>query len=115
MRRKQFEREVQAALRDIPEAWAAVLAEVAILAADEPDPAQRGKGDLFGVFEGASLAERTAGFAYDPPRITIFRKPLERAFPTRRQRRMEIRRTVIHEVAHYIGAEERDMPGFGLE
>jgi predicted Zn-dependent protease with MMP-like domain len=114
MRSRQFEREVRAALEDIPAEWAALLADVPILIAEEPDAATQGK-NLFGLFEGASLAERTAGYGYDPPRITIFRKPLERAFPSRRQRRLEIRRTVIHEIAHYIGAEEADMPQFRLD
>ena len=115
MRRHHFEREVEAALREIPREWRKLLAEVPILVEDEPNPADAGDGELFGLFEGASLASRTTGYGYDPPRITIYRGPLERAFPSRTRRRLEIRRTVIHEIAHYVGAEERDMPAFGLE
>ena len=115
MRPRQFEREVLLALEDIPAEWAELLREVPILVADEPTAEQAGGEELFGLFEGASLAERSAGHAYDPPRITIFRRPLERAFRSRERRRREIRRTVIHEIAHYVGAEEADMPGFNLE
>ncbi len=115
MRRRQFEREVRSALWEVPSEWAGLLAEVPILVADEPDAADAADGEVFGLFEGASRAERNAGFGLDPPRITIYRGPLERAFPTRSRLRREIRRTVIHEIAHYIGAEEADMTRFGLD
>jgi len=115
MRPGQFEREVRAALAEIPPEWARLLREVPILVADEPDETLTSAEELFGLFEGASLAERAAGHAYDPPRITIYRKPLQRAFRGRERRKREIRRTVIHEIMHYVGGEERDMPRFGLD
>lgn len=115
MRPGQFERVVREALAEVPPEWARLLREVPILVEDEPDPAQAGGDELFGLFEGASLAERSAGYGYDPPRITIYRKPLERAFRGRERLRREIRRTVLHEIMHYVGGEECDMGRFGLE
>ena len=44
-----------------------------------------------------------------PRRIRIFRRPLEEAFPDPRQLEIEIRKTVIHELAHHFGFSERDL------
>ena len=38
-----------------------------------------------------------------PDKITIFRRPLERAFPDPKRLQEEIRITVLHELAHTCG------------
>lgn len=45
-------------------------------------------------------------------RITIFKEPLEEAFPTREQLLVEIRKTVVHELAHHFGWSEEDLEKF---
>ncbi len=44
-----------------------------------------------------------------PRRIRIYRRPLEEEFPDRRELEIEIRKTVIHELAHHFGFNERDL------
>jgi predicted Zn-dependent protease with MMP-like domain len=61
-----------------------------------------GEGDFGGVDE------------HDQPfhRIIIFKHPLEDDFPDLRELRLEIRKTVVHELAHHFGYTERDLDPF---
>jgi len=66
---------------------------------------------LYGYFmplEGASASEMLE----NPNRIIIFRNPLEEDFPDRRDLLIEIRKTVIHEIAHHFGLTDRDLEKF---
>jgi len=45
-------------------------------------------------------------------RLVIYKNPLEDDFPEPRELRKEIRRTVIHELAHHFGYSERDLDPF---
>jgi predicted Zn-dependent protease with MMP-like domain len=47
-----------------------------------------------------------------PHRIIIFKRPLEESFPDRRDLLIEIRKTVIHELAHHFGYSDRDLKRF---
>ena len=51
-------------------------------------------------------------FVQQPHQILIFKRPLEEDFPDPKTLRMEIRRTVIHELAHHFGWSERDLDAF---
>lgn len=48
----------------------------------------------------------------NPNRIIIFKYPLEEDFPDPRDLRIEIRKTVIHEIAHHFGWSDRDLERF---
>jgi predicted Zn-dependent protease with MMP-like domain len=68
---------------------------------------------VFGLYEemvpldeGSSLSQQM------PHRIVIYQRPLEREFPDRRQLMVEIRKTVIHEVAHRLGLTDEDLVEF---
>ncbi len=45
-------------------------------------------------------------------RLIIFKRPLEEEFPDRDQLLIEIRKTVIHELAHHFGWTDRDLERF---
>ena len=47
-----------------------------------------------------------------PHRLLIYKRPLEEDFPEPRQLRTEIRKTVIHELAHHFGWTDRDLEQF---
>lgn len=66
---------------------------------------------LYGYFmplEGASASEMLE----NPNRIIIFRNPLEEDFPDRNELLIEIRKTVVHEIAHHFGLSDRDLEKF---
>jgi predicted Zn-dependent protease with MMP-like domain len=88
-----------------------MLSNVEIVIEDEPTPEQIGsfeEGDeLFGLYEGTPLTERGSGYSMAlPDKITIFRRPLERACETPEEMANEVRITVIHELAHHFGIDE---------
>jgi len=66
---------------------------------------------LYGYFmplEGVAASEMLE----NPNRIIIFKYPLEEDFPDPRDLRIEIRKTVIHEIAHHFGWTDRDLERF---
>ena len=71
---------------------------------------------LFGLYEGTPLLER--GITADPllpDKITIFKGPLEAACESEEQIAEEIRRTVVHEVAHHFGIDEDRLRDLGYD
>ena len=104
-----FEEHVRAALDSLPPRLAAALENVAVLVRDE-DPEDP---DLFGLYEGTPLPERSGDAARLPDQITIFRLPLEESFPDPDELEEEIRITVLHELAHYFGIDEERLDELG--
>jgi predicted Zn-dependent protease with MMP-like domain len=72
---------------------------------DEEPPAGR---PLLGLYQGVPLTRRTSGYSGAlPDKITLFRGPLERLYGRDPERlRREIRRVVLHEVAHHFGISD---------
>ncbi len=105
-----FDEHVRAALDELPAHLAGALENVAVVVEDEhpEDP------DLFGLYEGVPLTERSS---WDggrlPDRITIYRRPLEEEFPDPEELREEIRITVLHELAHLFGIDEDRLDDLG--
>lgn len=116
--REQFEQLVEKAVESLPEDFAALLDNVVVLVEEEPsadDLAEVGmeadeEDELFGLYQGVNLLERDTAYSALPDRITIFRGPILRACTSRREVLREVRDTVIHELGHYFGMEEEQMP-----
>lgn len=95
-----FEEHVQAALDELPKSIADGLENIAIVIEDQhPDDPE-----LFGLWEADE---------YLPDKITIFERPLRRAFPDPKRLEAEIRITVLHELAHYFGLDEGEIEELG--
>jgi predicted Zn-dependent protease with MMP-like domain len=96
-----FEERVRQALDALPPDLARGLENVAVVVEKEnPD-----EPDLLGLFEEAP---------YMPAKVTIYRRPLEADFghdPALLEH--EIRVTVLHELAHYFGIDERRLAELG--
>jgi predicted Zn-dependent protease with MMP-like domain len=70
------------------------------------------EGDtLFGLFEPLDFGFDTDGES-PPERLWIFKNPHEEEFSDRKQLLTEIRKTVIHEVAHHFQWTDRDLAKF---
>jgi predicted Zn-dependent protease with MMP-like domain len=99
-----FDDSVQAAIDSLPEDLRQAMSNVAIMVEDEPPPGM----PLLGLYEGVPLTRRTTGYGGVPPdKITIYRGPLERHYgrdPDLLQR--QIRRVVLHEIAHHFGISD---------
>jgi predicted Zn-dependent protease with MMP-like domain len=98
--KKAFDESVRRALDSLPAPIVAKLENVAIVVEDE-DPEDP---DLFGVCREEP---------YMPVTIAIYRIPLEDEFPDREELEQEIRITVLHELGHYFGMDERELDDLG--
>jgi predicted Zn-dependent protease with MMP-like domain len=121
---RTFGRIVQRVVESLPEDLKPFLDNVVIDVEDEPDPDWlRREGyteeeiadgaPMYGYFAPMELPGEWSGDVVDlhelPHRIIIFKRPLEDDFPDRRELMLEIRRTVIHELAHHFGYTDRDI------
>jgi predicted Zn-dependent protease with MMP-like domain len=120
MSRKRFEALVAEALRDIPPDLRRALDNIEVVVEDWPTAEQLAEVDLgpddvlFGLYQGTPLPERSPLLPYRlPDIITIFQGPLEEECETTAEIRDEIRRTVIHEIAHYFGIDEDRLAELG--
>ena len=111
---------MQRALTLLPPDVYNALNNVAIVVQREPSRSDlRSAGlepdeDLFGLYVGTPLPERTAGAFPLPDRIVIYQGPLERAFPPR-EIPAEVAKTVRHELAHHFGMDDARLEELGLD
>lgn len=104
-------------VQGLPEQFRASLENVVIDVEAEPDPELLAELDvpegepLLGVFVGEAITEQEYGEHF-PNRIVLFKRPLERISRTRAELCYEIRRTVLHELAHHFGYSEDDLDDF---
>ena len=116
MAREEFEALVAKALDSLPEEFADLLANVAVVVEEEPDPEDLdavGLGDedeLFGLYQGVPQSARNTSYVALPDRVVIYRGPILRWCTTRREVIHEVRDTVVHELGHHFGLEEDEMP-----
>lgn len=120
MDRTRFTRLVAQVVNDLPEEFAARLANVEVVVEDEPTRAQlRGVGldpredTLFGLYEGVPLAERISDLPVLPDKISIFYLPIVESCASEAEIRAEVRTTILHEVAHFFGIEDEDLESWG--
>jgi predicted Zn-dependent protease with MMP-like domain len=99
-----FEQSVEDALEELPPNLRRFMSNVAIVVEQEPPDGM----PLLGLYQGLPLTERGAAYAgVAPDKITIYRGALERRYGSDPSRlRGEIRRVVLHEVAHHFGISD---------
>lgn len=110
MTRERFEELVDRALDEIPDELAEQVRNVVVLVEDDPPPEDP---HLLGMYDGLSLTERPANHTGLPDQIFIYRNPLQQMCVDEEQLVEEIRVTVVHEVAHHFGIEERRLHDLG--
>lgn len=99
-------------IETLPE-W--VLDEVENLVVVVEDEPRSEQGDLLGIYEGVSLAERGDYWGALPDRIVIFYRPhLELGLDDEELKR-EIRKTVLHEIAHHLGIDDDRLAELGWD
>jgi predicted Zn-dependent protease with MMP-like domain len=100
----EFEETVQAAIDSLPDDLRSSMSNVAIGVEDEPPHGQ----PLLGLYEGIPLTERSSAYSgVGPDKISIYRGPLERLYGHDPEVLQEqIRRVVLHEIAHHFGIDD---------
>ncbi len=75
-----------------------------------------GRGDsLYGLYEGTPGVEYGADWVQLPNKISLFRLPLEEDFADPAELADEVRRTVVHELAHHAGLDDSRLHGLGFD
>jgi predicted Zn-dependent protease with MMP-like domain len=99
-----FEQSIEDALDSLPPDLREFMSNVAIVVEEEPPDGM----PLLGLYQGFPLTRRGGGYAgVAPDKITIYRRPLERLYGSDPDcLRREIRRVVLHEVAHHFGISD---------
>lgn len=112
---RTFERIVHEALDELPR-WAIDSVDnLRVVVQEWPTSDQDPHGDgLLGLYDGIPLHDRGPEYyAEMPDTIFIFRQPhLELGLPAA-ELTAEIRRTVLHELAHYFGIDDDRLDEIG--
>jgi predicted Zn-dependent protease with MMP-like domain len=117
MSRAHFEQVVDRVLDALPDWVHRQIDNLVIVVEDWPTPEQDPNGEgLLGIYEGVSLAERGSDYwGAMPDQITIFRQPHLRLGVTGEALEEEIRRTVLHELAHHLGIDDERLQELGWD
>jgi predicted Zn-dependent protease with MMP-like domain len=109
-----FERIVEEALDSLPKRFADLVNNVAIVLEEEPSDEDREDLDeneeLLGVYRGVPLTGRSRYDPLLPDEIALFRGPIGRIARSRDEAIAEVRDTVIHELGHYFGLDDDELP-----
>lgn len=122
MHRTEFESLVERALGRIPMPFRHVMKNVAVLVEEWPDPEIveeiTGCRDevIYGLFSGIPLPEQRIEDSGDlPPVIAIYQGPLVEDFPNFSDLIAEIEITLVHEIAHFMGLDEKAVRAYGYD
>ncbi len=118
--RDEFERVVEEALESLPARFNGLIKNVVIAVEEEPtdedlestegEDADDGDDELLGIYRGVALTERSHDAPLLPDEIAVFRGPINRIARSRAEAVDEVRETLIHELGHYFGLCDEDMP-----
>ena len=114
----EFCRLVRRTVEGLPERFQPYLENVVVDVELEPsdehwervegrDDLSAEEGLLLGLFVGVPLTSQPYG-DHHPNVIKIFKRPIEEVSETRRELETNIRKTVIHELAHHFGFKDED-------
>lgn len=111
-----FEKVVEEALESLPARFNDLIENVVIAVEEEPtdEDLESTEGDpedeLVGIYRGVALTERSHDDPLLPDEIAVFRGPINRVARNRQEAVDEVRDTLIHELGHYFGLCDEDMP-----
>jgi predicted Zn-dependent protease with MMP-like domain len=105
----RFEEMIVTALDGLPDDLGRIMSNVAVTVEHRVGPP-----GLLGLYEGIPLTARTSYYAgVLPDRITIYRRAICAICRTEDEVVEQVRRTVIHEVAHHFGIDDNRLHELG--
>ncbi len=117
---EEFEAVVEEAVESIPAGFNRYLEEIVVDVEEMPDEATcrevgvRDPRSLLGLYRGTPLTLRQVEVPYRyPERIVIYQRNVERVCRSKRRMVEQIRRTVLHEIGHHFGLNERQLRELG--
>ena len=117
---KRFEKIVAEALDELPEEIGEALSNIYVVVEQWPSEETIGelnlqsKHELLALYEGIPLTERNTNYgAVLPDRITIFQGPTQEMCNSLPKLTDEIKKAVVHEIAHHFGIGEERLRELG--
>lgn len=115
--RREFESLVAEALDGLPANFRELLENIVVRVEDEPCDEDYEFSDvsedeeILGIYRGSMITERSVDSLPElPAQVVIFRNPILRCTETREEAIKEVQDTVMHELGHYFGLEDEEMP-----
>lgn len=119
--RGAFRRLVREVVDTLPERVLALLENVDVVVQPWPEPRHleamglESPYDLLGYYEGVPRTQRTTAYTMAlPDRIYLFQRPLEAVSGSLEDLRAQVRKTLLHEIAHHLGWPEEEMERLDL-
>ena len=108
----RFEELVAEAIDGLPAELGRAMDNVSVFVEDRSR-----RGNLLGLYEGIPLTQRHSGYSgmVMPDRITIFRQTICATCDTEDEVVRQVRRTVVHEVAHHFGIDDARLNELGWD
>lgn len=118
MDRTRFEQLVAEAIDSLPDDFRNKLDNVAVVVEDVPSPRDERRAGhgrlLLGLYQGQPLTRRGASYAMAfPDKISIYQANIEAICRTDAEIRAQVRTTVLHEIAHHFGIDDRRLRELG--
>jgi len=116
---EEFEAVVDEALEELPADLADKIHNVDIFVEDYPSTEVQeemgiSRRGLLGLYTGISQNHRGAFYGNVlPDRIYLYKKNLEAVTHSREELKDQIRRTVLHEIGHYFGIDDKRLRELG--
>jgi len=111
---------VERVLETLPSPFAEFIAEVPVEVCDRPTAAQmrlvglRQNSLLLGLYRGRPLTQRSVEESGRlPDVIYIFQEPIQAVSENEDELADQVRKTVLHEIGHHFGMNERDLEELG--
>ncbi len=115
MNKPAFEDLVQKALRTLPKKFKEKLENISIVVENEApqdvlDDMGIEDGGLYGLYQGTPLTEREWNYGNVlPDRIVIYQWPIEEDARSSEEIEEIVRDTVMHEIGHFFGFDDREL------
>lgn len=118
MERLRFEQLVAEAIDSLPDDFRDKLDNVAVVVEDYPSPRDERRAGhgrlLLGLYQGQPLTRRDSRYAMAfPDKISIYQANIEAICRTDAEIREQVRTTVLHEIAHHFGIDDRRLRELG--
>lgn len=106
---EQFEELVASAITKIPEELRVNIENVAVVVDDRSPP-----GHLLGLYQGVPLTKRGNSYSASiPDRITIYMATICASCATTQEVEDLVHKTVIHEIGHHFGIDDKRLTELG--
>jgi predicted Zn-dependent protease with MMP-like domain len=121
MKRERFEELVSQAVAELPDELRNRMENIDLVVQNWPTPGQlarvslKNDASLLRLYQGVPQTQRTAGYSMVlPDKITIFHKSIEACCRGDEEVKKEVRRVVLHEIAHHFGIGDKRLRELGM-